>query len=99
MVSLSEEDISSLRVRLIAAHQKVEKQFETLYGKEAVLQTREIFEPYLKGITPLFESKERISEKQKKLDELGEIYRQKMTQLQGHLNETTDASSVKKETH
>lgn len=86
LVSFSETDAASLRARLIAAHQEIEAQFEKLYGKEAVLQTRDIFEKYKNGADALARQPGRLSQKQEQLDRLGAAYREEMTALQVRLN-------------
>lgn len=86
LTSFSEADAAALRARLIAAHQEIEAQFEKLYGKEAVLQTRDIFEKYKNGADALVHQPGRLSHKQEQLDTLGAAYREQMTALQVRLN-------------
>ena len=71
---------------MIAAHQEIEGQFEKLYGKEAVLQTRDIFEKYKNGADALVRQPGRLSHKLEQLDALGAAYREQMTALQVRLN-------------
>ena len=87
MVKLSSENAATLRARLIEAHQNVEQQFEKLYGKKAVLKTREKFEPYLAKMDELLAAPGRLSEKKTHLEELGAQYRQQVTTLQVQLND------------
>lgn len=84
---LSPENIASLKAQIISAHQEIERAFEKLYGKEAVLQTREIFERYLNAAEKLFAAPGRLSECTEKLDGLNGLYREEMTALQVKLNE------------
>ena len=93
MLSLSEQDISNVRARAIEAHQRIEKQFEKLYGKQAVLQTRPLFDPYLNGLEHLLHTPQRLSEKQQALEKLGDTYRQAMTAFQTRLNEEAEATN------
>ncbi len=86
LTSFSEADAAALRARLIAAHQEIEGQFEKLYGKEAVLQTRDIFEKYKNGADALVRQPGRLSHKLEQLDALGAAYREQMTALQVRLN-------------
>lgn len=86
LVAFSEPDAAALRARLIAAHQEIEAQFEKLYGKEAVLQTRDIFEKYKDGADALVRQSGRLSQKREQLDRLGAAYREQMTALQVRLN-------------
>lgn len=86
-ILLPAQDAAALRARLIEGHQRVEQQFERLYGKDAVLKTRDIFESYLDETDNLFQKKSRLSEKMAKLDELGSKYRQEITALQVQLND------------
>lgn len=87
LLILSPEKVSVLTARMISAHQRVEQVFEKLYSKEAVLQTRDIFEKYLKGADKLFAEAGRLSEYSEKLDALNNAYREEMTSLQVKLNE------------
>ena len=87
LVSLSPESIAALKARLIESHQAVESQFEKLYGKDAVLKTRTIFEPYLTKADTLLQENGRWSETTARLEELGSEYRQAITALQVALNE------------
>ena len=86
-VSLTEQDIATLRAKLIEGHHAVEQQLEKLYGKQAVLKSRELFEPYLSGVDTVLKTEGRLSEKTAKLDELGNDYRQQVTALQVALND------------
>jgi len=86
-LSFSPENAASLKARVISAHQKVEQKFEKLYGKEAVLQTRNLFERYLNGLDALCAEKGRLSELSERLEALNAVYRADMTELQVRLNE------------
>lgn len=86
-LSFSPEDAASLKARVISAHQKVEQKFEKLYGKDAVLQTRNLFEQYLNGVDALCADKGRLSELSERLETLNSVYRAEMTELQVRLNE------------
>lgn len=86
-LTLSPEDVSVLTARMISAHQRAEQTFEKLYGKDAVFQTRDIFEKYLNGADKLFAEAGRLSECSEKLDALNNAYREEMTALQVKLNE------------
>ena len=87
VMHLSTEQAASVRARLIEAHQAIEQQFEKLYGKEAVLKTRNLFEPYLEETDELLGSTGRLSEKKARLEEIGAAYRQQVTALQVQLND------------
>ena len=95
VVSLSDKQAASLRAQLIAAHQEVEKQVEKLYGKEAVLQTRDIFETYKQAADALVRTPARLSQMQEALFQAGEKYRQEMTALQVLLNEELEINAAK----
>ena len=90
VLALSDSQAASLRARLIEAHQQVETQFEKLYGKEAVLQTRDIFEHYKNAADKLLHQPARLSQLQEKLFQAGETYRKEMTELQAQLNKSIE---------
>lgn len=85
--SLSQEQAATLRADLIAAHQEVENRFEKLYGKEAVLKTRDIFEKYKKYADELVCIPARLSRMQEELNRAGESYRKEMAELQVQQNQ------------
>lgn len=87
MISLSPENAAALKSRMISAHQQTEQSFEKLYGKDAVLQTRELFERYLAGAEQLWAAPMRLSAAMERLDSLNVSYREEMTALQVKLNE------------
>ncbi|MBR4356185.1 MAG: hypothetical protein IKP96_06465 [Elusimicrobiaceae bacterium] len=95
ILSLSPRQIASLRVRLISSHQEIEKRMEALYGKEAVLKSRKMFEPYLKGVDDIFQTPQRLKQAQQKLNQLGETYRREMTDFQTQLNEGANSSLMR----
>ncbi len=95
ILAVSGEQAASLRARLITAHQQMENQFEKLYGKEAVLQTRDIFERYKNTVDALLRNPIRLSAMQAQLDQAGEAYRKEMTQLQAELNEELEHRAAK----
>nr|QGT50535.1 hypothetical protein Elusimicrob1349_0050 [uncultured Elusimicrobia bacterium] len=84
---LSAEDAASLKARMISAHQQVEQEFEKLYGKDAVLQARALFERYLNGAETLLAAPGRLSSATEQLDALNAAYREDMAALQVKLNE------------
>ncbi|MGN0023943.1 MAG: hypothetical protein ACI351_00735 [Candidatus Avelusimicrobium sp.] len=86
-LTFSPEEVSVLTARMISAHQRAERMFEKLYGKEAVFQTRDIFENYLNEANKLFAKAGRLSDCLEKLDALNSAYREEMTSLQVKLNE------------
>lgn len=86
-LSFSAEVQASLKSRAISAHQEVEKQFEKLYGKDAVLQVRDVFEGYLNGLEKLFSAPGRLAAGMEYLEALNAAYREKITALQVQLNE------------
>ena len=81
-----ETDISAWRAELIAAHQDLEKQVEKLYGKEAVLQTREVFNRYLDESAAALEENTRLSRKKRELEHLREHYADRLLELQARWN-------------
>lgn len=85
-LSFSADDLSALKTRAISAHQKVETQFEKLYGKEAVLQARVLFERYLNGLEKLASEPGRLAELSERLEALNASYREDVTSLQVKLN-------------
>ena len=90
VITVSDEEAASLRARLIAAHQEIENQFDKLYGKEAVLKTRDIFERYRDEADQIVRRAARLSQMQNDLNKAGEKYRKEMTELQVHLNENLE---------
>ncbi len=86
LLALSPQQAASLRVRLIEAQQETENLFQKLYGKSAVLQTRDIFEKYKNQADAIVRVPARFSRMQAQLNRAGELYRQEMTQLQVRLN-------------
>ena len=95
IAALSEQQAVALRAKLIAAHQAVEKQFEQLYGKEAVLRTRDIFETYRDAANALVRKPARLSQMQADLARAGEKYRRDMAALQVQLNEKLEINAAK----
>lgn len=81
-----EADISAWRAELIAAHQDLEKQVEKLYGKEAVLQMREVFNRYLDESVAALEENTRLSRKKRELEHLREHYADRLLELQARWN-------------
>ena len=81
-----ETDISAWRAELIAAHQDLEKQVEKLYGKEAVLQMREVFNRYLDESAAALEENTRLSRKKRELEHLREHYADRLLELQARWN-------------
>ncbi len=94
MLSVSEAQAASLRVQLIEAQQEIESQFEKLYGKDAVLQTREIFENYKNNLEQILQKPARLSRMQEAFNREGEVYRQEMLELQVRLNEDLERRSA-----
>ena len=90
VVAVSDEQAASLRARLIAAHQQIENQFDKLYGKEAVLKTRDIFERYKDAADQIVRRAARLSQMQNELNQAGETYRKEMAALQVALNESLE---------
>ncbi len=86
LFTLEDEHASALRAKLIESHQKVEKQFEKLYGKEAVLQTRDIFEKYKNAVDAQLRQPVRLAQLQESLEAADTNYRKEMTALQVRLN-------------
>ena len=83
----SEETQKTLRREMILAHQDFEKEIETLYGKNAVLQTREVFNHLLSETQKVLQTNMYLSHKKTLLEYLNNDYRQKMLALQTQWNE------------
>ena len=78
---------ASLRSDMIAAHRGVEKQIETLYGKDAVLQAREVFNQCFEEADRVLKENARLSQKKRILAHLNEHYKQSLLVLQKQWNE------------
>ena len=86
-VVVPEETITSLRAEMITQHQKLEQYIEPLYGKDAVLQTRKVFNQLLQQGGMVLRENMRLSEKKKSLEFLNKQYSHKMLELQKQWNE------------
>jgi len=83
----SEETQKTLRREMILAHQEFEKEVETLYGKNAVLQTREVFNHLLAETQKVLQTNMYLSHKKTLLEYLNADYRRKILALQAQWNE------------
>lgn len=96
LASTEEEKITSLRAEMITIHQNLESYVESLYGKEAVLQTRKIFNEILDETGDTLRQNSRLSQKKQILENLNTSYRQKILDLQKKWNlETIDSEDKK----
>lgn len=82
-----EEKITSLRAEMITLHQTLESYVEPLYGKEAVLQMRKVFNEVLDDTGKTLRENKRLSQKKQALDNLNATYRQAMLDLQNKWNQ------------
>ncbi len=82
-----EDNITSLRAQMITTHQTLESYVEPLYGKEAVLQMRKVFNDVLEKTGNTLREKKRLSQKKQILDQLNADYRQAMLDLQQQWNQ------------
>jgi len=83
---VEEEKITSLRAEMITTHQTLESYVEPLYGKEAVLQMRKVFNDVLEKTGRTLREKQRLSQKKQILEGLNAAYRQQMLELQKNWN-------------
>lgn len=83
---MSEEDLQTMRAEMIAAYQEVEKKFERLYGKEAVLEIRPFFNQILKNAAAVGAADTRQSYKREELARLNKIYQQQLADMQKRFN-------------
>lgn len=82
----SEEDIALMRAEMIAANQVIEKKIETLYGREATLQARKLFNGILEDATKVARTNTRVSYKREEINRLNKIYQDNMAKLQARFN-------------
>ena len=68
-------------------HQTLESYVEPLYGKEAVLQMRKVFNEVLDDTGKTLRENKRLSQKKQALDNLNATYRQAMLDLQNKWNQ------------
>ena len=83
----SEETQKTIRHEMILAHQDFEKEIETLYGKNAVLQAREVFNHLLAETQKVMQTNMYLSHKKTLLEYLNTDYRKKILALQTQWNE------------
>lgn len=83
---MSEEDLQAMRAEMIAAYQEVEKKFNRLYGKEAVLEIRPFFNQILKNAAAVGAADTRQSYKREELARLNKIYQQQLADMQKRFN-------------
>ena len=81
-----EEMITSLRADMIHTHRQLEEQVEMLYGKDAVLQARTVFNHCLEETGKALRENARLSQKKRALAHLNEHYRQSLLALQQQWN-------------
>lgn len=87
--------ITALRADMITAHQKLESRIEALYGKDAVLASRKVFNRYLEEGGKTLRENARLSQKKRGMAHLSEHYRESMLALQRQWNEALEASSAR----
>lgn len=85
--AMSEEDLQAMRSEMIAAYLEVERKFERLYGKEAVLEIRPFFNQILKNAAIVGAADTRQSYKREELARLNKIYQQQLASMQKKFNE------------
>ena len=81
-----EDLITSMRADMITTHQTLEKQIEILYGKDAVLQARKVFNQLLTECGQTLRENTRLSQKKTALNRLNEHYGQTLLSLQQQWN-------------
>lgn len=90
-----EEEITAMRARMIAAYQALEERIETLYGKEAVLKVRPLFNQILENASNVARTPTRVSYKKEELARLNKIYQEKISNMQEEFNKQLDAKRRK----
>lgn len=88
-----EDVITSLRADMINTHQKLEERVEALYGKDAVLAARKVFNRLLEEGGKTLRENARLSQKKRAAAHLNQHYRQSLLDLQQQWNAALDASS------
>ena len=81
-----EDLITSMRADMITTHQVLEEQIETLYGKDAVLQARKVFNQLLTECGQTLRENTRLSQKKTALSRLNEHYGQTLLSMQQQWN-------------
>ena len=84
--AMSEEDLQAMRSEMIAAYLEVERKFEQLYGKEAVLEIRPFFNQILKNAAAVGAADTRQSYKREELARLNKIYQEQLSAMQKRFN-------------
>lgn len=92
LFSLPEEEVQHMRAELTEEYLLLEKKVQSLYGRRAVLQLKALFNQFLEGVTDTVRAESRASEKSARIDQLNEIYQQKVAGLQAELNRRIAAS-------
>lgn len=82
-----EEVITSLRADMINNHRVLEERVETLYGKDAVLQARGVFNHCLEETGKTLRENARLSQKKRALTHLNQHYKHNLLTLQKRWNE------------
>lgn len=88
-----ENVITALRADMITAHQRLEERVEKLYGKEAVLASRKVFNRLLDESGRALRENARLSQKKSTLAHLNGHYRQSMLALQSQWNAGLETAS------
>lgn len=86
------EIVSGLRTDLIAAQQRLEKYIEPLYGKDAVLAARKVFNRFLEEYLKCWQENARLSQKRRTTQYLNEQYKQTLAALQQQWNTEWDST-------
>ncbi len=86
------EILSGLRTDLIAAQQRLEKYIEPLYGKDAVLAARKVFNRFLEEYLKCWQENARLSQKKRATQYLNEQYKQTLAALQQQWNAAWEAA-------
>lgn len=86
------EVVSGLRTDLISAQQQLEKYIEPLYGKDAVLAARKVFNRFLEEYLKCWQENARLSQKRRTTQYLNEQYKQTLAALQQQWNAAWDAT-------
>ena len=77
---------SSLRTEMIVAHQQLEQTIERLYGKEAVLQAREVFTNVRGEVEKILQTNMHLTQKKAALEQLNAEYKRQILALQANWN-------------
>lgn len=85
--AMSREELLAMRAEMINAYQAVEARFERLYGKEAALEIRPLFNQILKNAAAVGAADTRLSYKREELARLNKIYKQQLADMQTRFNE------------